>query len=476
MLAAKPKYCLDQLMEMLTHSPLRIIFQQREHSYSAKHCLAAIFEFQQHIPPFQQRVALCYENTYVFTIALLAVLASGLEPILLPNNKPGTLLSFAAEYDTVFTDILKLSEKCSHLPIEGKPVLFFDIHQFSKIMPSYSVMSKSTSHNAQQVITLFTSGSTGKPQKVSRTLKQLSCEIDVLERLFGACMSVAPVFSTVSHQHIYGLLFHVLWPLCSGRVIALPRLKYPEQIIEIIKSASSLVLISSPAMLKRMHQLSGRAEKITLFSSGGLLEREDANQVNECLGSYPIEVLGSTETGGIAFRQQQILATSSCCWHALPSVKLSLDPLTQRLMVRSPFFSEHDNNFMMGDVVNFNEDGGFDLLGRVDRVVKIEEKRISLTEIENMLKKNEWVEQAYTLKLKTHRQYTAAIIVLSLSGKKHLKQKGKMWLNTRLKTVLAEHIEHLFLPKKFRYVDEIPINSQGKYVVEDLKQLFRVMP
>ena len=220
-----------------------------------------------------------------------------------------------------------------------------------------------------------------------------------------------------------------------------------------------------------MHNLPISVPPITIFSSGGLLEKNDAKQVNNILGVYPIEVLGSTETSGIAFRQRDA-NTNACRWQPLPLVKLDLDPTTQRLMVRSPFFGG-DENFMMGDMASFSDDGSFELLGRADRLVKIEEKRISLIQIENLLKAHKLVAHAYALKLETNRQYIAAIIVLSATGQNLLEKNGNLWLNNQLKTALSEHIDRLALPKQFRYVKEIPTNSQGKYVTEELEQLFR---
>jgi acyl-CoA synthetase (AMP-forming)/AMP-acid ligase II len=64
-------------------------------------------------------------------------------------------------------------------------------------------------------LVLFTSGSTGEPGAITKTLRQLDSEIESLEAQFGAALGDALVQGTVSHQHIYGLLFRVLWPLSA---------------------------------------------------------------------------------------------------------------------------------------------------------------------------------------------------------------------------------------------------------------------
>ncbi len=68
-------------------------------------------------------------------------------------------------------------------------------------------------------LVLYTSGSTGAAQPVAKNLGQMAAEVAHLEKQFGALLGAADVISTVSHQHIYGLLFNVLWPLAAGRRI-----------------------------------------------------------------------------------------------------------------------------------------------------------------------------------------------------------------------------------------------------------------
>ena len=63
-----------------------------------------------------------------------------------------------------------------------------------------------------------TSGTTGEGRWIPKALRHLEDEIETLEAVFGARLPRgARVFATVSHQHIYGLLFRVLWPLGAGR-------------------------------------------------------------------------------------------------------------------------------------------------------------------------------------------------------------------------------------------------------------------
>ena len=90
----------------------------------------------------------------------------------------------------------------------------------------------------------------------------------MLESLWGATLASARIFPTVSHRHVYGLLFSVLWPLLNRRPFATFRLEFPEQLVD--GNGSGNVLVSSPALLKRIGHLDAdtRAWRAG-FSSGG---------------------------------------------------------------------------------------------------------------------------------------------------------------------------------------------------------------
>lgn len=450
------KLCsLHQLFFILEKSPTVIIFQKDKKEYSARQFFADVIALQHQIPKSNQHWALCFQDHYLFAVALFAVLYKNCVPVLLPNHQPSCLENLALHYDAILTDIATIKNNTEKKYICIDDIKHIDVENLKEFAKNL---------NSEQLIIFFTSGSTGEPKKISRTLTQLTAELNELETLFGSRMR-GSIFSTVSHQHLYGLLFYILWPLCSGRVINLMSLDYPEQIINL---ASPFVLIASPALLKRMDDCCVNLNDSVIFSSGGLLKQEVAKSVYDKLGVYPIEIFGSTETSAIGWRSQE----NSYRWKPFPSVKLQLHPETNCLMVMQSSFFDVNDAYLMSDKANFNEDGSFEFLGRSDRVVKIEEKRISLHEIENILEKDKCVQQAYALKLEDSRQYIAVIIALTQNGREQLKKYGKLNLNKYFKTLLSSYFDALLLPKRFRYVEEIPVNTQGKYIPALLEKLF----
>src|SRR5262245_22187389 len=107
-------------------------------------------------------------------------------------------------------------------------------------------------------LVLFTSGSTGTPQPIPKKLFQIAREVATLEAQFGQFLGAVDVITTVSHQHIYGLLFNVLWPLTAGRAIDAKTYYFPQQLAGAAGERDGL-LVSSPAYLKRLaaHSVGG---------------------------------------------------------------------------------------------------------------------------------------------------------------------------------------------------------------------------
>src|SRR5690606_29931429 len=111
-----------------------------------------------------------------------------------------------------------------------------------------------------------------------------------------------------------------------------------------------------------------------------------AAAVAETAGVPVTEVLGSTETGGVAWRQCP--RGDDQPWQPLPRVRLAADA-NGNLAVSSPFVSVGEPNatgmyrFVMGDRGAIDASGTFALHGRADRIVKIGGKRLSLAEMEN---------------------------------------------------------------------------------------------
>ena len=291
--------------------------------------------------------------------------------------------------------------------------------------------------------------------------------------------------STVSHQHIYGLLFKVLLPLLLGKVIVNQAFEYPEHISllltelapsNLLRSENGVLLVSSPAHLQRLaldNVLTAHSHEFSaIFSSGGLLSFETSQALVQQMKIAPTEVYGSTETGGIAWRRGQHSLNEP--WQVFPNIKVKVSEDRQRLEIFSPYVIEQP--YLTDDKVELLDSGRFLLKGRVDRTVKIEEKRVNLNQIERHLTAHALVSEARIIVINNKsngvRKILAAVAVLTADGQQFLLDNGKLAFNNILKQHLLSDIERICLPKKWRYLAEFPYNSQGKLVLSDLEKLF----
>lgn len=398
-----------------------------------------------------KRWALYFEDTLEFAAALLGAWQAN-KVVYLPGDAlPATLGSLRSQVDGFAGQLPP--EYAPLTPVEGAS------------RPPWHVLNAETT-----MLVVYTSGSNGAPVAIPKHLRQLDAEVATLARCWDALASDATVLGTVSHQHIYGLLFRVLWPLASGRPLHAERLLYPESMVDAMAQGPS-VLIASPAHLKRLpDQLDWpsvqRAGLRAVFSSGGALSPEAAQECLRLTGQAPIEIYGSSETGGIAWRQR---ATESIVhWTPLPGVEVQVaDDLLQ---VRSAHLPD-TQWFASSDRVALQADG-FELLGRSDRIVKIEEKRISLTALDAGLLASGCLEAVATFVLPGARSTLAVVATPNAKGWALLQQQGKSALNRLLRACVAGQVEASVLPRRWRYVWSLPVNSQGKTTQAALERCF----
>ncbi|PIU17817.1 MAG: hypothetical protein COT18_12050, partial [Elusimicrobia bacterium CG08_land_8_20_14_0_20_59_10] len=326
---------------------------------------------------------------------------------------------------------------------------------------------------------LYTSGSAGGRKGVPKTLANIGEELAALEGTFGTRLGACTVLSTVSHQHIYGLLFRLFWPLCSGRPFIAETPLLWDELPAGGAGSSPVCLVSSPAHLGRVcspgAEISPPPGCRAVFSSGAPLAAEAALAIRRRWHLPVVEVFGSTETGGVGWRVQSGPEASSL-WTPLPGVKVSVSRGC-RLRVSSPFASRPLSGgwCAMGDRGELKPDGSFAAAGRVDRIVKIAGKRISLDEMESRLTGHPWVAEAVLAVLEDGapgRSFIGALLVLNRAGKQYLGSGGRLAAGREFRRYLAGHFEAVTLPRYFRYADSVPRNSQGKISRADIAGTF----
>ena len=317
-------------------------------------------------------------------------------------------------------------------------------------------------------IYLYTSGSTGKPKAILHTLKEIEEDNKTVISIWGEEYSKRKLITTVSQHHIYGLYWCICLPFTIGVPFRRRRIEFPSEFEKL--TDTSYVLVSTPAFIKRTVETEEKLDMKDIFisTSGGALSEDLAVKAEKVFGFCPVEGYGSTETSGVAYRQQSRdglwLTPYDCC-------KISVNE-NGCLHVISPFIKD-PKGVSTADLAEIREDGKFLIKGRSDSIVKIEEKRISMTEVENRLYESGLVEDASVVALSNNvRQYLAAVIVLNAEGKKKFENQEKLVINRYFHDFLMKYFENVVIPKKWRFVEKIPKDVQGKKQKLEIMEIF----
>jgi len=384
-----------------------------------------------------QRFALYFQDSLSFAAALFGAWQAGKQAWLPGDLTPASRLALRSRVDAFAGDVA---------PPEG----------LSRIEPAAApaAAARPLDPEAQQLV-VFTSGSTGQPQALPKRLRQLFDEVAALEQAFGAAVPGAAVLASVSHQHVYGLLFRVLWPLATSRPLQALPLVVLEDLAELTPPGARAILIASPAHLSRLPQVQN-APVDQVFSSGAPLPDAALPDCLRVFGRAPIEVYGSSETGGVAWRQRDPGAPLH--WQALPGVEWRLDD--DALWLRSPHLD--DTGWMPSADRAAAVAGGFELRGRADRIVKIAEKRVSLTAVEAALRASPLIADLRLVPMTAPREQLGVVAVPSDAGWRLHDAQGRRALAEALRAGLGDVVERVALPRRFRFLPELPVNTQGK--------------
>ena len=291
-------------------------------------------------------------------------------------------------------------------------------------------------------INFYTSGSTGEPKCVRKSLENVISEARVLAELFPADKESVFV-TTLKLTHMFGFVFAFIFPFYSGYVIDTDTVKFPEQI-----KGGKYVFVSSPSFLDRMAKYDDNPYPPEyIYSAGDKLKYETFKYFAE--KSIVVDIYGSTESGTIGYRTE----FNDDYFTLFGDSKIRTDESNTPILQSSYFYEDKLN---LNDYIEKNGNK-FKVLGRSDRILKIQEKRISAIELENFLNKHPQIADSYCLKI---GEKVAAVIVLTEEGKEKILQDGTVEMIKELKSHMKNFSS--IVPQRWRFLSEIPKTQAGK--------------
>lgn len=320
--------------------------------------------------------------------------------------------------------------------------------------------AKGLKFDPQAKFYLQTSGSSGKSKMIEKSLAQMIKESEYLARELNFSERNT-FFSSVSHRHMFGLTFKVFLPLVLGARVIADELNYPEAILGL--DLANHVFIASPVLLRTLAQ-SPAASALKglsgIVSAGSPLKKELRSELGQICGARIIEIYGSTETGIVA----------KDCGDGLRlfgAVNAGLDD-RGALNVSSPWCEFFQTN----DAASIDE-GRLALQGRIDRIVKLNDKRVSLESIEAKLLESGLLADCYCAPHPKFKRI-AALLELNDEGLKKFRKIGKKGVVDELKELLK--LEFKNSVRYFKIVEKMPRNQQGKFEKSEFENALFASP
>ena len=302
----------------------------------------------------------------------------------------------------------------------------------------------------------FTSGSTGSPVAALKTKKNIESEVKVLTELLQE-YKIKKVIVTVPFIHLYGTLLGLMYPLMNDIDIVLKEHFLPNDLLNMVDPYT--MVVTTPLYIKALNKLSEEKNlsESVFISSTASLDTTSIITFNNKFQTKIIQIFGSTETGGIAYKLNE-----EPLWKPFKSVEVFTNQENE-LKVKSPFVSYtlYENGFKHtnGEIQTFDyiekEALGFKLIGRSSKIFKLAGKRYSTVQIENILETVNGIKKALVFvglaKDSLRGEYLDIII-----------ESNEIYRVKEIKKILRRELSNLKFSIKLNIVDEIPTNQVGK--------------
>ena len=343
---------------------------------------------------------------------------------------------------------------------------------------------------------IYTSGTTGKPKGAVLTQMNLIHDarniIEVWEISASDVLCHAlPLF------HVHGLCFALHTALLAGAHVVMLDLFSPQRIIETLSQKNGpcacTVFMAVPAMYGKLMEYLGTErpdfEHMRLWTSGSApLLAPDFERIHQIFGKQPVEREGMSETGMNFSNPLRGKRKPGSIGLPLPGLEVrTVDPATNKdvtpgqtgeFWLKGPAVSpgywrkpdETDKAFekgwfKTGDLGHIDEDGYYYLTDRIKHIIISGGENVSPKEVEAVINQIEGVVESSVVGVRDEKwgeKIVAAIV-------KHPDSDVNV---DNIQAMCKKHLHDWKCPKEFIFVREMPRNTMGKVLKEDIKKLF----
>lgn len=392
------------------------------------------------------RVVLSCKHARSYVPGLLGAWLAGATVDLLPNVQAGTLDRVDADPEIGYV----LHDVAARQGRSSKAIYVPAILDAPPATPA-----PRATHWPEIAVRMTTSGTTERPRYIATTMTQLLAELDVLATIIPPAKCV---LSTVPLSHMYGLLFGALLPLRFGARIVSHEVLLPADVAALIERESVDLMISTPAHLRAMADVP-MPRNLRVITSGARMPPELHLSLAAAHNWKLTDVLGSTETGGIATRSSPMNA-----WVPMPGVTVSAPE--GQLVVESPWCGA--GKVHLDDRIELTATGGFHYLGRTSELVKIAGKRAHAHELEATVRAIPGITDVTVLAYAAPGKEARVCVAVSAAP------EGPPVGRDQITEAIRRQFDAVFVPRMIKIVEKIPRTERGKIDAIGVRELFGI--
>lgn len=447
------------------------------------------------------RVILFIPKSLIFVVAHLALQKIG--AIAVPLN-PGFKKS---ELEYLFQDaaakiilsepgketlIKKIDPGLINLIIDTK-IPYQDIDVFHRAAEDFSPVDIGSNDPG---LIIYTSGTTGKPK--GAVLTQMNLIHDARNIIDIWQISESDVLChALPFFHVHGLCFALHTALLAGAHVVMLDLFSPQRIIETLERKDGprvcTVFMAVPAMYAKLMDYLGDNrpdfEHMRLWTSGSApLLAADFERIQRIFGKPPVEREGMSETGMNFSNPLHGQRKPGSIGLPLPALEVrTVDPATGmdvkpgqtgEFWLKGPAVTPgywgkpqetaktfEGDWFKTGDLGNIDEDGYYYLTDRIKHIIISGGENISPKEVEGVINQIEGVLESSVVGVPDEKwgEKIVAAVVKKPDFDIHIDD---------IQAMCKKHLHDWKCPKEINLVKELPRNTMGKVLKEEVKKLF----
>ncbi|ACM02993.1 4-coumarate--CoA ligase [Cereibacter sphaeroides] len=284
--------------------------------------------------------------------------------------------------------------------------------------------------------TFWTSGSIAGPKSVTHCAAALLSEAEAIAKiLMEQPPKVRRVLSCVPPHHIYGFLWSCLLPSRLG--LEAKQLANLSASSIVRHACSGDLMVGTPFIWEQFAELDYQLPGDVVGVTSGAPSTAETWRCASALGPARIlDIYGSTETGGIGWRESR-----DGTFRTLPDIACLPDML-----------SRLGNRLDLQDEIDWEKDGSFTILGRKDEILQVAGSNVSPAAVREILLRNPRVRDA-AVRLDGRR---LKAMIAAAEG------ADEAELEIELRASAARHLPAPARPDRFLFAPQLPRTAVGK--------------